>query len=61
MVTAVYCLTVKFSTPTSIGYVRADRTAVKKCHLNSLRIVKSFKSKQDVIEIVDDAPDIPLK
>lgn len=61
MVTVVYCLIVKFLTPTRVGYIRADRTAARKCHLNSLRIVERFKSKQDVMEIFGDGHDIPLK
>lgn len=56
IVIAVYWLIVEFPTPKGIGFIR-----FKKCHLNSLRILKSFKSKQDVMEIVGDAPDIPLE
>lgn len=52
MVTAVFCLTMKFLTPTRIGYVRADRTAAKKCHFNSLRMVESQKWVQDVMRII---------
>lgn len=61
MVIAVYCLTVKFWKPTSVGHIRADRTVAKKCHLNSLQIVEGFKRKQDVMEIIGDDPNIPLE
>lgn len=59
--TAVYCLIMKFPTSKGVGYIKADRTTTRKCHLNTLRILESFKSKQDVMKIVSDAPNIPFE
>ena len=33
MVTAIYCLTVKFPTPIGIGYMRSDQRTARQCHL----------------------------
>ena len=38
MVTAVYCLTIKFPTPIGVGYVKANLTTARQCHIQSLRI-----------------------
>ena len=33
MVTIVYCLTIKFPTPTRVGYVKANLTTMRQCHI----------------------------
>ena len=38
MVTAVYCLTVKFPTPTGVGYIKANQATARQCHLQSLQL-----------------------
>ena len=45
MVTVVYCQTVKFLTPTGIGYVKVDQATTRKCHNQSLQL-----SRQAVFE-----------
>ena len=38
MVTVVYCLTVKFSTLTGVGYIKFDQATVCQCHIQSLQL-----------------------
>ena len=38
MVTAVYCLTIKFLTPTGVGYVKIDQATARQCHIQSLQL-----------------------
>ena len=38
MVTTVYCLTVKFLTPTRVGYVKIDQATARQCHIQSLQL-----------------------
>ena len=38
MVIAVYCLTVKFPTPTGVGYVKIDQATTRQCHIQSLQL-----------------------
>ena len=45
MVFAVYCLTVKFPTPTRIGYIKADQAIVRQCHIQSIHLSKQAVSK----------------
>ena len=33
MVSIVYCLTIKFSTPTGVGYIKADQATARQCHI----------------------------
>ena len=40
MVTTVYCLTVKFLTAIRIGYIKADQTIARQCHIQSLYLSK---------------------
>ena len=38
MVTAVYCLTVKFPTLTRVGYIKTDQATARQCHIQSLQL-----------------------
>ena len=38
MMTAVYCLIVKFSTPTGVGYIKTDQATARQCHIQSLQL-----------------------
>lgn len=60
MITAVYCLTIKFPTPTGIGFFCADRATARKCHIKSLKLVEDTQWMQDVMKIVSET-DIPLE
>ena len=42
MVTAVYCLTIKFPTPIGVEYVKANSTTAQQCHIQSLQIGKEI-------------------
>lgn len=54
-VSAVYCLMIKFLTPTRIGYVRANLSKARSCYLLSLDLVHKSLTAND-IEI--DQPEI---
>ena len=45
MVIAVYCLTVKFSTPTWIRYIKADQAIARQCHIQSIHLSKQVISE----------------
>ena len=45
IVSAVYCLTVKFPTPTGVGYIKADQATARQCHIQAIHL-----SKQAVTE-----------
>ena len=45
IVSAVYCLTVKFPTPTGVGYIKTDQATARQCHIQAIHL-----SKQAVTE-----------
>ena len=51
MVSAVYCLTVKFPTPTRVGYIKVDQAMACQCHIQSIHLSKQVipESKEVVI------------
>ena len=51
MVIVVYCLTVKFRTLTSIGYVKANQVITRQCHLHSLQLTGNTKIHTNVLAI----------
>ena len=40
MVSAVYCLTVKFLTPTRVGYIKVDQVMTRQCHIQAVHLSK---------------------
>ncbi|OMO89413.1 Integrase, catalytic core [Corchorus capsularis] len=50
MVDAVYCLTVKFPTPSGIGYMRSDLSMARRCHVTSLRLPTRERTKNQLRE-----------
>ena len=38
MVSTVYCLTVKFPTPTEVGYIKADQATARQCHIQAIHL-----------------------
>lgn len=51
MIMVVYYLTVKFFTAMRTCFVKADRSVARKCHLKSLKIIKSCEWKEDDMKI----------
>ena len=49
MVTAVYCMTIKFLTPTRIGYVKVDQATTRQCHNQSLQLSRQAISEPDKV------------
>ena len=49
MVSAVYCLTVKFSTPTGVGYIKADQATIRQCHIQAIHLSKQAVSKPEKV------------
>ena len=45
MVSIIYYLTIKFPTPTGVGYIKADQVTAQQCHIQSIHL-----SKQAVFE-----------
>ena len=43
MITAVYCLMVKFPTPTGVGYMRSDQKTARQCHVISIEMATREK------------------
>ena len=46
MVSAVYCLIVKFPTPTGVGYIKADQAMARLCHIQAIHLGKRFVSQK---------------
>ena len=47
MVSAVYCLTVKFPTPTGVGYIKADQATARQCHIQAIHLSKQVVSESE--------------
>lgn len=61
MVTVVYYLTVKFPTPTGIGFVRADLGKARQCKVRAIELTQNVPSRPSVKEIKsNNANQIPL-
>ena len=45
MVTTVYCLTIKFSTHTGVGYIKANQAMARQCHIQSIHLSKQAISE----------------
>ncbi|OMP12692.1 hypothetical protein COLO4_02867 [Corchorus olitorius] len=45
MVDAIYCLMVKFPTPTGIGYMSSNQRTLRSCHLESLILPTRDKTR----------------
>ena len=67
MVSAVYCLTVKFPTPTRVGYIKADQATARQCHIQAINLSKQavFKLEKvvtgDVMAIERDGSRIDIE
>ena len=53
MVSAVYCLTVKFPTSTGVGYIKADQAMVRQCHIHAIHLGKQAVCKPEEAVIGD--------
>ena len=53
MVSAVYCLTVKFSTPTRVGYIKVDQATAQQCHIQVIHLSKQAVSEPEKAVIGD--------
>lgn len=42
MANAMYCLMVKFPTPTGVGFMQSRKEEARKCHLTSLELPKNI-------------------
>lgn len=51
MVTAVYCLTVKFPTPTGFNFVRADLEKARECEVRAIELTQKTPNPSAVMEI----------
>ena len=45
MVSAVYCLIVKFPTSTGVDYIKADQAIARQCHIQSIHLSKQAVSE----------------
>ena len=67
MVSAVYCLIVKFPTPTRVGYIKADQAMARQCHIQAMHLSKQTIPKLeetvigDVLAIKRDGSKINIK
>ena len=67
MVSAVYCLTVKFSTPTGVDYIKADQAMTRQCHIQAIHLGKQAVCKPeeaitgDVLAIERDGSKIAIE
>ena len=53
MVSAVYCLIVKFSTPTGVEYIKADQATARQCHIQAIHLSKQAISEPEKVVIGD--------
>ena len=53
MVPVVYCLTVKFPTPTKVGYIKADQATARQCHIQAIHLSKQTVSEPEKVVIGD--------
>ena len=49
MVSVVYCLTVKFSTPTGVGYIKVDQATARQCHIQAIHLSKQAVSEPEKV------------
>ena len=49
MVSVVYCLTVKFSTPTGVGYIKVDQATARQCHIQTIHLSKQAVSEPEKV------------
>ena len=67
MVSAVYCLTVKFPTPTEVGYIKTDQATARQCHIQAIHLSKQAVSEpekvvtEDVLAIERDGSEIDIE
>ena len=47
MVSAVYCLTIKFPTPTGVGYIKADQATARQCHIQAIHLSRQAVSEPE--------------
>ena len=60
-----FCLTVKFLTPTEVGYIKADQALTRQCHIQVIHFSKQIVSEpevvtRDVLAIERDGLDISI-
>ena len=66
IVTTIYCLTIKFLTPTRIRYIKANQATAWQCHIQSLQLSKQAIAEsnevitRDVLAIERDRSRITL-
>ena len=56
MVSAVYCLTIKFPIPTGVGYIKADQAMARQCHIQAIHLGKQVVCKPDSGTITSTPP-----
>ena len=49
LVSVVYYLTVKFPTPTGVGYIKADQATVRQCHIQVIHLNKQAVSEPEKV------------
>ena len=49
MVSTVYCLTVKFPTPTGVGYIKLDQVTARQCHIQAIHLSKQAVPELDKV------------
>ena len=42
MVSMVYCLTIKFPTPTGVEYIKANQAMARQCHIQVIHLSKQI-------------------
>ena len=47
MVSVVYCFTVKFSTPTGVGYIKVNQATARQCHIQAIHLSKQAVSEPE--------------
>ena len=53
MVSTVYCLTIKFPTPTKVGYIKADQATARQCHIQAIHLSRQAVSEPEKAVIGD--------
>ena len=67
MISTVYCLTVKFPTPTRVGYIKIDQATARQCHIQAIHLSKQAVSEPekvvtgDVLAIERDGSEIDIE
>ena len=67
MVSAIYCLTVKFPTPTGVGYIKVDQAMARQCHIQAIHLSKQIVPepkeavKEDILAIERDGSKINIE